>query len=86
MSHSKYTKMGRSLYLTKWRRDAEQYVNTCKICQRRGYSPAIEAAEFAAQPRNKVIHRELSKTLSPLVLDEMGRCEVCARVMDGENE
>ncbi len=82
MSHSKYTKRGYSLYLEKWNKSAKKYINTCKICGYRGYSPVIEEETFCATLENKVIFRELSKTLHKLELDEHGRCSDCAKLQD----
>ena len=77
MSHSKHTKRGYSLYLEKWNCSSKKYINTCAICGHKGYSPVIEQEGF-----DKVIYEELSKTLSKMQLDELGRCEVCAKVQD----
>ena len=78
MSHSNQTKRGYSLYIEKWHRSAKKYINTCAICGHKGYSPVIEHEEFC----NHVIQKELSKTLCKLSLDELGRCEDCAKVHD----
>ncbi|MEE0060670.1 MAG: hypothetical protein UE295_07580 [Acutalibacteraceae bacterium] len=80
MSHSKFTKRGYSLCLEKWNKSEKKYINTCKICGHRGYSPAIEDEDFCTIPENKVIFEELSKILSKLELDEYGRCVYCAKV------
>ena len=77
MSHSKYTKRGYSLYLEKWNSSAKKYINICAICGHKGYSPVIEQEGF-----DKVIYEELSKTLCRMQLDELGRCEDCAKVQD----
>ena len=82
MSHSKQTKRGYSLYLENWNSSAKKYINTCAICGHRGYSPVIEQAGFCNYLENKAIYKELSKTLCRLQLDELGRCEDCARVQD----
>lgn len=83
MSHSKFTKRGRSLYLDNWNPSAKKYVNVCKICGHRGYSPVIEQAEFLNDPMNRGIYSELKRTLKPLPLDDLGRCEYCAKIQDG---
>ncbi len=88
MSHSKYNKRGRSLYLDKWNPNAKKYINECKICGYKGYSPAIEHPDFLTErdkdpnvfPLNKLIYKELTKTFSLLELDEFGRCESCAQI------
>lgn len=84
MSHSKQTKRGYSLYLEQWNPNAKKFINVCKICGRKGYSPVIEEAEFCSDPKQRVIYSELVRTLQRLPLDEAGRCEVCAGVMDGK--
>lgn len=90
MSHSKYNKQGRSLYLNKWNPAAKKYINECKICACKGYSPAIEQPDFLSEHEkddyvfsvNKAIHEELTKTFSVLELDEFGRCKDCANIQD----
>lgn len=86
MSHSKYNKRGHSLYLDNWNPNAKKYINECKICGYKGYSPAIEQPDFLSEkdkhPLNKVIYKELTKTLSLLELDEFGRCETCTKIHD----
>ncbi len=82
MSHSKFQKRGRSLYLT-WNPDAKKYINVCKLCGHQGYSPAIEAEGFRDDPLGRAIHASLTGTLRCLPLDGFGRCEMCARVQDG---
>ena len=82
MSHSKFTKRGYSLYLERWNPSAKKYINTCKICGHRGYSPVIEQDGFCDEVPNGAIYSELKKTLTRLPLDEFGRCEACAKVQD----
>ena len=82
MSHSKFTKRGKSLYLEQWNPAAKKYVNVCKICGHQGYSPVIEAEGFRDQVPNGVIYDELTHTLPRLPLDEQGRCEQCAKILD----
>lgn len=82
MSHSKQTKRAYSIYIEKWNKPAKKYINACKICGYRGYSPVIEYESFRTTLENKVIFEELSKTLHRLELDEYGRCVDCARVLD----
>lgn len=82
MSHSKYTKRGRSLYIENWNPYAKKYINTCTVCGYKGYSPAIEQDDFCQTTENKAIYEELTKTLCKLELDELGRCKDCARVQN----
>ena len=82
MSHSKLTKRGYSLYIERWNPAAKKYVNICAICGKKGYSPAIEQEDFCTNLEKKAIYRELLMILSKMELDESGRCESCARVMD----
>ena len=82
MSHSKMTKRGYSLYVEEWNPSAKKFINVCKICGRRGYSPSIEAEGFCNSPKRKAIYGELKQTLPVLPLDEWGWCEVCAKLVD----
>ena len=88
MSHSKMTKRGRSLYVEKWNPSAKKYINTCVLCGKQGFAPAILEADFVASPPNKLgdlerpaIRQALTKTLPPLQLDDQGRCADCAERM-----
>ena len=64
--------------------------NECSVCGHKGYSPAIEQHGFLSDTDkdpftfsvNKAIYEELTKTFSALDLDELGRCETCARIQD----
>ena len=85
MSHSKLNKRGVSLYLNKWNRSAKKYINICCICGSQGYSPVIlEENFYNRDPHtylvNRAIYQELTKALKPLPLDDLGRCEVCAKI------
>lgn len=73
MSHSKHIKRGYSLYIEKWNAAAKKYINTCVICGHKGYSLVIEKESFCNSLENKAIYRELTKTLSKLELDDLGR-------------
>lgn len=84
MSHSKMTKRGRSLYLDSWNPSAKKYINECKICGQKGYSPFIDDEDFLRTPKNRAIYSELKQTLKPLPLDGLGRCPHCAKLIDGE--
>ena len=89
MSHSKMNKHGNSLYLEKWNPAAKKYINVCTVCGAKGYRPAIEDEGFTENPPKKTstferraIYAELTATLKPLPLDDMGRCSVCAKHVD----
>ena len=82
VSHSKMTKRGFSLYLERWSPSAKKYINICRICGHKGYSPVIEQNGFCSDRRNTAIYEELTKTLRVMALDRLGRCEICARVQD----
>ena len=76
------TKRGRSHYVESWNPSAKRFIVTCSLCGSVGYSPTIDGEGFCDTPEHKVIRSELKATLKPLALDELGRCEVCARNMD----
>lgn len=82
MSHSKYVKRGFSWYIECCNRSAKKYINICKICGHKGYSPVLDAEDFfdknAEYSQKKSIYQALSKTLPKLPLDRLGRCEYCA--------
>ncbi len=83
MSHSKFIKRGQSMYINNWNPSAKKYINTCFICGKQGYSPAIEEADFIDGLERKVTYVELKKMFpAPLSLDSLGRCEECAKRMD----
>lgn len=87
MSHSKLKKRGFSLYLNKWNPSAKRYVNVCKICGSQGYSLVILEADFYDKRPNvysekRAIYEELIRALKPLPLDDLGRCEVCAKIQE----
>ena len=84
MSHGKFTKRGYSLYLENWNPEAKKYINTCKICGHKGYSPVIEEEGFCDRVPNGAIYEELKSTLEKLELDELGRCEICAKIQDNK--
>ena len=86
MSHSKTNKRGRSLYVESWNPAAKNYIHTCVLCGHKGYNPSIEEEGFCDDYVRRAIYRELTKTLPPLHLDEWGRCEACARLIDEKNE
>ena len=75
MSHSKYTKRGYSLYIENWNCSAKKYINTCVICGHKGYSAVIECKDFCDSLKNKLIYKELTKILSEMQLDELGRID-----------
>ncbi len=92
MSHSKVNKKGKSLYIDKWNKSAKNFINTCVICGAKGYSPTIDEDGFIYDNANNIenfehraIRQELKSVLSPLSLDELGRCPTCAKLMDKDN-
>ena len=82
MSHSKKTKKGFSLFVESWNPKAKKFINTCKICGKQGYRPTIEDDGFSENPEHCAIYSELSKIMQPLNLDDLGRCEICAKLTD----
>ena len=88
MSHSKKTKRGSSLFVESWNAKAKNFINECALCGRRGFSPTILEEGFVHPSPNKTdfehnaIKAELSAILEPLALDELGRCDICAKNMD----
>ena len=88
MSHSKKTKRGNSLFVESWNPKAKKFINECARCGRRGFSPSILEDGFVHPSPNKTdfehsaIRAELTAILEPLSVDELGRCEMCAAVMD----
>lgn len=84
MSHSKDRKRNHSLYIEKWNPSAQKYIRTCVTCGRKGYSPALNQEDFCNTLENKAIYEELTKILDELEVDELGRCEVCARIQDNK--
>lgn len=85
MSHSKITKRGFSLYIERWNRSAKKYINICSICGCKGYRPEIENDDFCSNFEKKVIYKELTKILTRLPLDKLGRCAECAKIQDRNN-
>jgi len=85
MSHSKMTKRGRSHYVESWNPDAKRFINECKICGKKGFKPSILEDGFWEDYVHRAILCELERTLSPLPLDELGRCETCAKILDKNN-
>ena len=84
MSHSKFRKNGKSLYIDNWNPSAQKYIHSCYLCGRKGYKPAIVEQDFLNSLERKSIYEELTKMFdSPLQLDSLGRCEDCARRQDG---
>ena len=82
MSHSKYTRRGHSWYIEKLHRDAVKYINTCKVCGFRGYSPVLESEDCEEW---RVIRQELMQMFPRLELDALGRCAQCAAIMDQQS-
>lgn len=83
MSHSKSRKNGKSLYLDNWNPSAQRYIHVCYLCGRKGYSPAIEEEDFLNSLERKAIYKELTRMFaSSLRLDNLCRCDDCARQQD----
>ena len=89
MSHSKFTKRGKSLYIQKWNPSAKRFIRTCVICGAEGYSPDIDDEGFVYDNAQKLSHTEhrairaeLKKVFGPLSLDSLGRCATCTRMME----
>lgn len=81
MSHSKLRKKGQSLYIDNWNSSAKKYINTCCLCGRKGYSPAVLETDFINSLEREVIYKELTKMFtSALELDSFGRCDECAKI------
>ena len=84
MSHSKMTKRGRSHYVETWNPKAKNYIVSCFYCGKTGFKPSILEHEFAKNLEKKAIVNELQKTLSPLVLDNEGRCDICSKIEENK--
>ena len=83
MSHSKFRKNGKSLYVDNWNPSSQKYIHVCYLCGRKGYSPAIDEEDFLDSLEHKAIKNELLKMFdSSLKLDTLGRCDDCARQQD----
>ena len=88
MSHSKKVKRGESLYVEHWNPSAKRFINTCRLCGARGYSPTILDEGFLydragnADGVHAAIYASLTATLQPLALSEDGICLACARVLE----
>ncbi len=89
MSHSKFTKRGRSLYIQKWNPSAKRFIRTCVICGAQGYSPDIDDEGFVydnahnlSHTEHRAIRAELKRVFGPLALDRFGRCDACAKAME----
>lgn len=81
MSHSKFRKNGKSLYIDNWNPSAKKYINTCCLCGRKGYSPAILETDFINSLERESVYNELTKMFSSsLKLDSFGRCEECVKI------
>lgn len=82
MSHSKCNRRGHSFYVESRNPAAKKYINACLLCGTQGYSPALDAPDFDDDNVRRIIHAELSRTMKPLPLDRLGRCDVCAARQD----
>ena len=88
MSHSKFHKRGKSLYIDSWNGEAKKFINTCSLCGATGYNPSIEDEGFVhpAKDKTNFVHsailEELKRAYKPLKLDEYSRCELCASIIN----
>ena len=88
MSHSKMNKRGQSLFVEKWNKSAKRFIVTCAICGKQGYDPTIDengfihSSESVTNYEHRAIWAELTSIYSPLPLDGLGRCEICASLTD----
>ena len=83
MSHSKFRKNGKSLYIDNWNQSAKKYINTCCLCGRKGYSPAILEKDFINSLERECVYNELIKMYkAPLELDSFCRCSKCAEMLN----
>lgn len=92
MSHSKKLKRGKSFYIENWNPSAKRFVNTCALCGAQGYDPGIDEEGFVYDASMKMVHfehrairDELKSVLEPLPVDDLGRCAVCAKLMDKQS-
>lgn len=83
MSHSKFNRRGHSLYIENWNPYAKKFINVCILCGKKGYRPSIKEEGFCNTSEKKAIFAELTSTYKEMGLDELGRCEDCARIQDG---
>lgn len=79
MSHNSL-KRGKSFYVNNLNPEANKYINTCVICGCKGYSPALDEADFSDSGLfNSAILKEVKKICKDsLQLDEYGRCKDCS--------
>lgn len=82
MSHSKMNKRGHSVYIEKYNPASKKYINSCALCGKTGYSPAIEEPDFCDDFVRRAIYYELKKAFTKLPLDALGRCCVCAELQE----
>lgn len=83
MSHSKFRKNGKSLYIDNWNPSAKKYINTCCLCGREGYSPSILETDFINSLEREAIYKELTRKFSSaLEIDSFGRCDECAEKLN----
>ncbi len=82
MSHSKFRKRGKSLYIDSWNPGAKKYIVACIQCGAKGYKPSISETDFDNSIERKAVKAELMSGLEPLSLDEGGLCEHCSDVIN----
>ena len=81
MSHSKFHKKGKSLYVSNWNKNSNRHLNTCLQCGTVGYKPGILDDGFVTDQVKGVIKRELMAAYEQLSLDEYNCCSVCAEAL-----
>ena len=90
ISHSKLTKRGSSHYIEGWNPAAKKFIRVCALCGSQGCGPTIDENGFVhpapdvTDSVHSTIRAELRKTLNPLPLDEMGRCDAFRLRMEGQ--
>ena len=82
MSHGKMTKRGRSQYVESWIENAKSFIVSYFLCGATGYRCSINEDGFDGDSVRRAIRDALHKAYSPITLDEIGRCESCAKIKD----
>lgn len=80
MSHSKFTKKGKSFYIDSWNKSAKKYIIECVRCGAKGHKPTILEPGFSNSLERKAIKKELVSILKPLHLDTDGICDKCLSI------
>ena len=82
MSHSKMTKRVRSQSAESWIKNAKSFIVSYFLCGATGYRSSINEDGFDGDSVRRAIRDALHKAYSPITLDEIGRCESCAKIQD----